>query len=99
MSKVSVPTDRTALRALVGSKGKSVPFTAGTLAEAVEVTTVTARKHIDRLVEEGIVAPAGTRKVTDAEGNPSRGRPAHLFVVTPNPKRGRKAAAVPESGE
>lgn len=95
MSKVTIPTDRTALRALVGSKGKQVPFTAATLAEAVEVTTVTARKHIDKLVADGLVAPAGTRKCLTEDGVPGRGRPAHLFVVTPNPKR-RKASASAE---
>ena len=52
-------------------------------ASAKEVGTTTI--HMGVLVSEGFVKLAGTRKSTDENGKPRRGRPTHLFRLT---KRG-----------
>lgn len=62
---------KTAIRKAVGRK----PFTAPELAAALEVTSVTARKHIDRLVEDEKLSIEGKRHT----GN--RGRPATEYKV------------------
>ena len=62
---------KTAIRKAVGRK----PFTAPELAEAIEVTGVTARKHIDRLVSEDKLAVVGKRTTG------KRGRPATEYKV------------------
>lgn len=50
-------------------------FTAPELAEALEVTGVTARKHLSRLVEDEKVAVEGKRETG------KRGRPATEYRV------------------
>ncbi|MGA1078476.1 MAG: hypothetical protein ACO3VG_05845, partial [Nitriliruptoraceae bacterium] len=39
----------------------------------------TARSRVERLVEVGLVARAGTRRPEDADGRPARGRPPVLY--------------------
>lgn len=61
------------------SRGK---FTSVEYAEKFEVTRATARQALRKLVAEGIVeALDETQKVTDAEGEPQRGRPRQVFRV------------------
>lgn len=69
---------KTEIRKQVG-RGK---FTTKAFAEAREVSVATARKQVRDLLSEGALEVAGTEKVTDAEGNPQRGRPRFQYRVT-----------------
>lgn len=62
---------KTAIRKAVGRK----PFTVTELATALEVTSVTARKHIARLVDAEKVEPVAIRQTG------KRGRPAQEYKV------------------
>jgi predicted ArsR family transcriptional regulator len=63
---------KTKVRKAVGRK----PFAATELAAALDVTPVTARKHVEALVAEGKLSEAGIRKTG------KRGRPAKLYKVS-----------------
>lgn len=69
---------KTELRKTVG-RGK---FTSVEFAEALEVSRATARIKLRKLAEEGVIEVLPeTQKVLDAEGEPQRGRPRHVFRV------------------
>lgn len=71
-------TTKTELRKTVG-RGK---FTSVEFAEALEVSRPTARQHLRKLAEEGVIEPLGeTQKVLNEDGEPQRGRPRHVFRV------------------
>lgn len=70
---------KTSLRKTVG-RGK---FTAGDLAKAAELSAPVARRRLAQLVEAGVVTKLDeTQKVTDADGNPHRGKPRDLYRVS-----------------
>ena len=69
---------KTAIRRAVG-RGK---FTNAEFAQAAEVSGAVARRRLASLVADGIVTELDeTQPVTDAAGEPSRGRPRKLFRV------------------
>jgi predicted ArsR family transcriptional regulator len=54
------------------------PSTAVTLAEQLSLTPAAVRRHLDHLVEEGVVEPREQR----VYGHRGRGRPAKVFALT-----------------
>ena len=54
------------------------PSTAATLAEQLSLTPAAVRRHLDHLVEEGVVEPREQR----VYGHRGRGRPAKVFALT-----------------
>jgi hypothetical protein len=71
--------DQTA--ALTAAHG-SDPFTVDLAAAAWRTGVGTARSRMERLVEVGLVARAGTLRSGAGDGRPSRGRPPVLYRVT-----------------
>ncbi len=54
------------------------PSTAATLAQRLDLTPAAIRRHLDQLVEEGLIEAREPR----VYGHRGRGRPAKVFVVT-----------------
>ena len=54
-------------------------FTVDEVAVTWRTGVGTARSRVERLVEVGLVARAGTRRPEDADGRPARGRPPVLY--------------------
>jgi hypothetical protein len=54
-------------------------FTVDQVAVTWRTGVGTARSRVERLVEVGLVARAGTRRPEDADGRPARGRPPVLY--------------------
>ena len=54
-------------------------FTVDEVAATWRTGVGTARSRVERLVEVGLVARAGTRRPEDADGRPARGRPPVLY--------------------
>lgn len=69
--------NRQAIRNAVGRRA----FSAKELATSAGVARNTAIATISRLEDEGLVEAAGTRKHTNEDGQPTRGRPENVFRV------------------